>query len=75
MAWHLFPHSTNVHGVNYSPDEKTLLVRFKQGGKPGHTYKYKDVPHQLYDDLIAARSPGGFLREKVFPGRKFEKVA
>lgn len=70
MGWHIIQHSTNVRAVNYNHDDLTLLVRFKGDV----VYKYWDVPRALYAELLKTKSPGAFLREKVFPARKFEKI-
>lgn len=57
--------SSNVEAVDHQDGH--LLVRFK--GRPT-VYSYADVPASVYDELMASKSPGTFLRANVLG--KFE---
>lgn len=57
--------STNVDAIDHQNGH--LLVRFK--GRPT-VYSYADVPASVYEDLMASKSPGAFLRANVLG--KFE---
>ena len=53
--------SSNVLGVGYDTNKGTLHVEFIHGAR----YTYHDVPQQVYNDLLEAGSPGGYLNDNV----------
>lgn len=53
--------SSNVKSVGYDPDTKTLAVEFNGGG----VYHYHDVEKDVHDNLIGARSVGGFIHNNI----------
>lgn len=52
--------STNVDAIDHQ--DGCLLVRFK--GRPT-VYSYADVPTSVFEELMASKSPGTFLRANV----------
>lgn len=58
VDWHAVT-STNLLAVGYS-DAGNLWVRFASGA-----YCYHDVPHEVYESLMAAPSKGTFLDREV----------
>lgn len=53
--------SSNILGVGYEPETRTLYVEFK-GGK---RYRYLNVPEEEYEAFIAAPSPGSFFHDSI----------
>jgi len=53
--------SSAVSGVGYDHINQILTVKFTSGKK----YDYKDVPVQVYEDLVNAPSSGKFLNKEV----------
>lgn len=51
--------SSNLQSVGF--DDRGLWVRFAGGG----LYQYKDAPKAVYDEILAAESPGKVFREKA----------
>lgn len=62
--------SSNVKSVGYDADSQTLAIEFKSGG----VYHYEDVPKQTFADLMAAESPGKYVRSKIVGSFKHEKM-
>lgn len=53
--------SSNVRSVGHDPESNTLAVEFKDGS----IYHYHDVDKDTHDQLIAARSIGGFIHANL----------
>lgn len=53
--------SSNIAAIGHNPQDKTLFVRFKNGGM----YSYTDVPETTYHAMLGAQSPGAFHAEKI----------
>jgi len=53
--------SSNVKSVGYDQRTGEMEVEFHTG----RVYRYNQIPGIIHDGLLAARSPGGFLREWV----------
>jgi hypothetical protein len=53
--------SSNIEEIGYTPETKVLEVLFKAGG----TYKYYDVPQEVYDDFVKAESVGKYFQANV----------
>jgi hypothetical protein len=60
--------SSNVAAVGYR--DKTLYVEFKTGT----IYRYKDVPEDVYTDMMQAESVGKFLHARIRNVYQYEKV-
>jgi len=61
--------SSNILGVGYDAESKTMAVQFKSGG----TYYYPEVPQGDYDALLAAKSIGKHYHSHIrgkFLGKK-----
>lgn len=51
--------SSSLRSVGY--DEETLEIEFESGG----IYQYSDVPREIYEGLLGARSHGSYFHENV----------
>lgn len=56
--------SSNVYAWGYDAATRTLAVRFKSGA----TYHYADVPQSVVDELMEAKSIGGFIGSRIVNG-------
>ncbi|HPT16943.1 MAG TPA: KTSC domain-containing protein [Kiritimatiellia bacterium] len=54
--------STFLDKVGYDAQAKVLAIQMKNSSD---VYLYQDVPQELYDDLLAAESKGGFYVKNV----------
>ena len=64
--------SSNIQGVHYDPNLKTLTVKFKSG-----VYEYAGVPVDVYTGLLQADSKGKFMNSAVigkFESKKLSAV-
>lgn len=62
--------SSNVEAVGYEADEMALHVWFISGAH----YVYRDVPEDLFHELLAADSVGSFLHRNVKATYDYEKI-
>ena len=53
--------SSNISAVGYDTSFGSLIVEYKSGNK----YQYKNVPYELYENLLKAESKGRFMNENV----------
>lgn len=53
--------SSNISAVGYDMNFGSLIVEYKSGMK----YQYKNVPYELYENLLKAESKGRFVNENV----------
>lgn len=53
--------SSNISAVGYDMNFGSLIVEYKSGNK----YQYKNVPYELYENLLKAESKGRFVNENV----------
>lgn len=60
--------SSNVKSVGY--ERNVLEVEFLNNS----IYQYKDVPRQVYSDMLAAQSIGKYLNQFVKPTYSYEKI-
>lgn len=63
--------STNLASVGYKKREKTLEIRFKSNGS---VYQYKDVPEDVYNNLMSAESKGQFLHNNIRGVYQYERL-
>lgn len=47
--------------ATYDPESKELIIEFTNG----RCYKYENVPHNVYDALVAAKSAGRFFNKSI----------
>jgi hypothetical protein len=50
-----------VHAAGYDDAERELEIVFTNG----RTYRYKQVPRKIYQDLMKANSKGQYMRTNV----------
>jgi len=65
---HLFTNSSALDEANYDPETCVLELCFAHGDR----YRYFMVPRRIYDDLISAPSPGGFVNQQIKPRYRHE---
>lgn len=63
--------STCVNDVTYNPLTKEMTIVFQQRG----TYKYSDVPLDVYVDFESAGSRGKYFNYYIRPTYSYERVA
>jgi uncharacterized protein YuzE len=56
-----FVESSMMSRVEYDEDTSELDITFKSG----KTYRYREVPPDIYSDLLDAESNGEFFNEKI----------
>ena len=61
--------SSNINKIGYGMNED-LYVEYKTG----NTYKYKNVPHKLFEEFVKAESKGRFMNENIKGKFDYEKV-
>jgi len=61
--------SSNIEAVGYDDGSQELHVQFISGGY----YVYRDVPRQIFDDLMSAPSKGSFLNREIKGVYQFTK--
>lgn len=55
--------------IDYNEETKELTLTLKGG-----TYKYLDVPKQVFSDLLAADSAGKYFHSAIKGKFEFEKI-
>ena len=55
--------SSNIAAIGYDHELSELFVQYKNG----MTYKYKEVPTNIYERFLKAESKGKFMNEEVKP--------
>lgn len=63
--------STSVASAGYDAAGRVLEVEFRSGG----LYAYLDVPPEVFCDLLAAESAGGFVNRVVKPRFRYRRLA
>jgi len=58
----IFLKSSNIVSTGYNRTTRTLYIKFSDGS----VYRYFDVPIHIFNELIAARSPGRFGHQKIY---------
>lgn len=62
--------SSNINAVGYDMSFGNLVVEYKSGNK----YQYKNVPYELYENLLKAESKGRFMNENVKGKFEFDRI-
>jgi hypothetical protein len=59
--------SSNVGGIRYDAETKSLFVSFHGGkpGKPESRYRYDNIPEEVARGLYLSPSIGGYLHARV----------
>lgn len=60
--------SSMIQAFGYDAAAKTLLIIFNSG----KTYRYFDVPAEVYNELLASDSQGGYMRDCVIDCYPYE---
>lgn len=50
-----------MKSIGYDPPSRTLAVEFQSGA----IYRYRDVPSELYQALVCAKSKGRFFNQAI----------
>lgn len=58
---HIFENSSSISSAEYDTVDNVLSVTFNSG----KTYRYADVPKEIYQELIEARSAGKFFQSYI----------
>ena len=53
--------SSNIAAIGYDTKFGNLIVEYKSGAR----YQYKNVPYELYENLLKTESKGRFVNENV----------
>lgn len=61
--------SSNIESVGY--ESGSLFVKYQSG----KTYKYDEVPEDLFYNILGARSKGKMINESVKPNYKYSCVS
>ncbi|WP_197706103.1 KTSC domain-containing protein [Mucilaginibacter gotjawali] len=59
-----------ITSFKYNPGRQTLQVIFVSGS----VYDYKNVPEDVYRQMVAAASKGAFLNREVKTRFRFKKI-
>jgi len=62
--------SSNIASVGYDANSSTLEIEFNNGA----VYQYFDVNENIYEELIAAESVGGYLASNIKGRFRYSKV-
>ena len=62
--------SSLLDKVGYDPEAKVLAVQMNYSSD---VYLYRDVPQDIFDDLLAAESKGGFYVKNIKGKYKTER--
>ena len=62
--------SSNLISIGYDPLSQELHVEFAGG----RVYRYRNVPSELHDELVAADSVGRFFAARVRPAYPGERI-
>ena len=54
--------SSMLHAVGYDEEAQELEVIFTSG----KIYRYRDVPKEIYEQLLASKSKGSFMHGEIF---------
>lgn len=62
--------SSNISRVGYDPVKMSMVVQYLNG----NTYKYINVPYEVYEGLLNAESKGRYMNEAVKNKYLFTKL-
>jgi len=62
--------SSNLAAVGYDPETRTLEIEFRNG----RVYRYFDVPSDVYEELMAADTLGGYFNRNIRNRYPFEQI-
>lgn len=53
--------STMIAAAGYDPDTRTMEIEFRSG----RSYTFEGVPPHVYENLLAAESPGRYFNQAI----------
>ena len=62
--------SSNIAAAGYDAATRTLEIQFSTG----HSYRYSDVPKEVYEAMWKAESIGKFVHSNIASKYKYAKV-
>ena len=62
--------SSNVCSVGYDESSMTLEIEFNNGA----IYQYQNVPQDIFNNLMSAASPGGFIHSSIKGVYAYERI-
>ena len=62
--------SSSLASVGYEAGARMLELEFKNGG----IYRYRDVPREIFEGLMAATSKGHYFLERIRGKFDYERV-
>jgi hypothetical protein len=71
MRTYIPGNSNRMEIVIYEDDKQLLTIEFKRGGR----YEYENVPPEVYNSLIVAKSAGQFFNENIRDNFEFTKIS
>jgi hypothetical protein len=63
--------SSMISAVGYDEQQRVLEVVFKPTG----VYRYRDVPKEVYQQLLGADSKGSYMRDQIIDMYPTERVS
>ena len=66
---HTVTRSSMITDIEYDEENKLLRLKFAKGG----WYEYKDVPKEVYNELLSADSIGKFFLARIKNNYETEK--
>jgi len=66
--------SSNIQTVSFTDTDKSDDGMMEITFSSGKTYRYFEVPYEVFDSLCNAESPGSFFAHEVKGHYEFEKV-
>lgn len=67
---HVCRGSNQVRAFGYEPKTQTFDVQFHDG----RTYRYSNVPRNVFDGFLRAPSKGGYINAQIKGKYAFERV-
>jgi hypothetical protein len=62
--------SSSIRSIGYDPVTAVLEIEFCEG----HVYQYINVPHDIHQRLMMARSHGSFFTKAIRPAFRYVRV-
>ena len=62
--------SSNISRSGYDSATDSMFIEFKTGD----IYKYESVPHDIFEEFLAAKSPGRYFMQYIKNTYRFKKL-
>lgn len=68
--------NSSIAEYTYNPETKVLAVRFarRSGMSPSPTYRYKEVPQEVFEEFVKAEHKGAFVATQIRNVYPWEKT-